>query len=275
MPAGSRPWTAAAIRSATTGASKWAVEPAFESGRSVASPRAKTFAPAADPERVPVGREPAARRRGEPGVDQELLALVGRDEDQEVVGELLALEAQDDLAVRVDRLDVEERVELDPLLGEDRRRHVRDALDRERPPDRRAEVDRRSVAQAALAELASMRNATSSGAGGHLYGIPAIPITIRPPVNASSAARRPRRPRPCRSGGPHREVLDRLGHDPGAGGEDEVVVGQRPAVGQLDLAGPLRRPGRPSRRRGSPGRRAGSARAGGGWRLARRPSRCT
>jgi hypothetical protein len=37
---------------------------------------------------------------------------------------------------------------------------------------------------------ASMRNDTSSGAGGHLYGIPAMAMTIRPPVNASSARRR-------------------------------------------------------------------------------------
>ena len=35
----------------------------------------------------------------------------------------------------------------------------------------------------------SIRNATSSGAGGHLYGMPAMPMTILPPVNASSALR--------------------------------------------------------------------------------------
>ena len=120
----SRPSTAAAIRSATTGASKCAVEPAFESGRSVASPRAKTFG------RPPtwrvcrsVGSQPPGRR-GEAGVDEELLALVRRHEDQQVVRQLLALEALDDLALRVDRLDVEERVELDALLLEDRGGHL-------------------------------------------------------------------------------------------------------------------------------------------------------
>jgi len=35
----------------------------------------------------------------------------------------------------------------------------------------------------------STRNATSSGAGGHLYGMPAMPMTIFPPVKASSATR--------------------------------------------------------------------------------------
>ena len=35
----------------------------------------------------------------------------------------------------------------------------------------------------------SMRNATSSGAGGHLYGMPAMPMTILPPSKASSAVR--------------------------------------------------------------------------------------
>ncbi len=35
----------------------------------------------------------------------------------------------------------------------------------------------------------SIRNATSRGAGGHLYGMPAMPITILPPLNASSALR--------------------------------------------------------------------------------------
>ena len=92
-----------------------------------------------------------------------------------------------------------------------------------------------------------MRKATSSGAGGHLYGMPAMPMTIRPPSNASSAVRR-------RSGGLGAvevvglgvEMLDRLGHDPRPGGEHELVVaraaGRRrarrsaPLVDALDLA---------------------------------------
>ena len=72
-----------------------------------------------------VGSQPPGAGR-EAGVDEELLALVRRDEDEQVVGELLALEAQDDLPLRVDRLDVEERVELDPLLLEDRGGHLAD-----------------------------------------------------------------------------------------------------------------------------------------------------
>ena len=35
----------------------------------------------------------------------------------------------------------------------------------------------------------SIRNATSSGAGGHLYGIEAMPMTTRPPLNSSRAWR--------------------------------------------------------------------------------------
>ena len=79
---------------------------------------------AGDLERVPVGRQPATGRRREPGIDQELLALVRRHEDEQVVAELLAFEAQDDLALRVDGLDVEEGVELDVLGLEDRGGHL-------------------------------------------------------------------------------------------------------------------------------------------------------
>ena len=83
--------------------------------------------PAAHLEGVAIGRQPAAGRRREPGVDQELLALVRRHEDEQVVGQLLALEALDDLALGIDRLDVEERVQLDALLLEDRGGHLADA----------------------------------------------------------------------------------------------------------------------------------------------------
>ena len=94
-----------------------------------------------------------------------------------------------------------------------------------------------------------MRNATSSGAGGHLYGIPAMPMTIRPPRNASSA----RRSRAAAVGGVEVmglgvEVLDRLGHDPRAGREDEMVVAKRQAIGQGDDPRATRRRRRPRRR---------------------------
>ena len=68
-------------------------------------------------------------------------------------GQLLALEALDDVPLGIDRLDVEERVQLDALLLEDRGRHLGHALDRERATDRRAEVELARLAQAALAEL--------------------------------------------------------------------------------------------------------------------------
>ena len=55
-----------------------------------------------------------------------------------------------------------------------------------------------------------------------------MPMTIRPPVNASSACAELER----RLGGVEVvrlgvEVLDRLGHDARAGGQDEVVVAER------------------------------------------------
>ena len=83
-------------------------------------------------------------------------------------GQLLALEALDDLALGVDRLDVEERVELDPLLLEDRVA-ISDTLSivNARPIGEQkwiSLVSRRPRSRSS----ASIRNATSSGAGGHL-----------------------------------------------------------------------------------------------------------
>ena len=80
-------------------------------------------------------------------------ALVRRHEDEQVVRQLLALEALHDLALGVDRLDVEERVELDALALEDRRRHLADALDGEGAPDGRAEVQLALLPQAPFAQL--------------------------------------------------------------------------------------------------------------------------
>ena len=62
-----------------------------------------------------------------------------------------------------------------------------------------------------------------------------MPMTIRPPVNASSA----RRSSSAASArvevmGLGVEVLDRLGHDPRPGREDEVVVAESLAVRELD-----------------------------------------
>src|SRR6185436_11916790 len=73
--------------------------------------------------------------------------------DQKVVRQLLPLEARDDPTDGVDRLHVEERMELDPLLLKDRRSHLAHALDRERTSDRRAEVELRPVAEVPFAEL--------------------------------------------------------------------------------------------------------------------------
>ena len=60
-----------------------------------------------------------------------------------------------------------------------------------------------------------------------------MPMTIRPPLKASSAARR-RRAASARVEvvGLGVEVFDRLGHDPRAGREDQLVVAERQAVGQ-------------------------------------------
>jgi hypothetical protein len=78
---------------------------------------------------------------------------VRRDQDQQVVWQFLALKALDHLPLGIDRLDIEERVELDPLLLEDRRRHLGHGLDRERPPDGRAEMELARFTQVPLPRL--------------------------------------------------------------------------------------------------------------------------
>ena len=62
-----------------------------------------------------------------------------------------------------------------------------------------------------------------------------MPMTMRPPLNASRAWRS------CQRGlggvevvGLRVEVLDGLGHDTGAGRQDELVVAQPLAIGELD-----------------------------------------
>jgi len=74
-------------------------------------------------------------------------------EDEEAVGQLVAFEALDDLALGVDGFDVEEGVQLDAALLEDRPRHLSDRLDRAGAPDRRAEVHLGPVAKAAPPQL--------------------------------------------------------------------------------------------------------------------------
>ena len=154
MPAGSRPSIAATIRSVDDRRLEVGGRAGLRQRQVGRIAEREDVRPVADLEGVPIGRQPAARRRREAGVDEELLALVRRHEDEQVVRQLLALEALDDLALGIDGLDVEERVQLDALGLEDRRRHLGHALDRERTPDRRAEVDLALVAQATLAQLA-------------------------------------------------------------------------------------------------------------------------
>ena len=109
-----------------------------------------------------------------------------------------------DLAGRVDRLDVEERVELDALGLEDRRRHVGHALDREGAADRRAEVaSSRAVADAALAELRLDEERDLERRRRALVGHPGD--ADDDPAAAERVERRAQRrppPRRCRSGGP-------------------------------------------------------------------------
>ena len=142
------------------------------------------------------------------------------------------LEGLDDLALRVERLHVEEGVELDALLGQDRRHHLRHRFDGECPPDRGAEVDLGLGPDAALAHLgfdqegdlqrgrwALVRHA---GDGDH----DSAPGEVIQCVPQSERAGR------CRSDGPRCKVRDLVRRDPRSGGEDEVVVAERPTIGQ-------------------------------------------
>ena len=74
--------------SASTSPSKCVTEPAFEVGRSVASPSAKTFGRAVGLQRVLVGRD-EAERVAEPGRALDVRrAAVQRDGDEQVEVEL-------------------------------------------------------------------------------------------------------------------------------------------------------------------------------------------
>ncbi len=160
------------------------------------------------------GREPAAGRRGEPGVHEVPLALVRGQEDERVIGQLLALEALVHLALGADGRDVEERVELDALLFEDRRRHLVDGLDAERAPDRRALVGHGRDADHDLP--AGERDERRPKAAGGPGGVEVMRLLLN--------------------------VLVRLGQDPGARGQDQVVVAARGAVDQDHLPRRLVRP---------------------------------
>ena len=81
----------------------------------------------------------------------------------------------------------------------------------------------------------SRRNATSSGAGGHLYGIPAMPMTT--PAAIEPVQRRAESLGPLgriEMVGFGVEVLDRLRHDPRPCRQDELVVTQWESIGQGD-----------------------------------------
>ncbi len=158
-----------------------------------------------------------------------------RHEDQQVVGEFLALEALHDLPVGVDSLDIEEGVELDALALEDGRRHLRDRLDGERAPDRRAVVHLRPATDAPFTELRFDEE-------GHLQR--RRWALVRHPGDADDDAATIEgvqcAAKPCgRFGGVEvirlgREVVDVVRDDPGPRREHQVVIGDPLAVHEMD-----------------------------------------
>ncbi len=193
--------------------------------------------PPADLQGGAIGRQPSAGCRRQARIDEELLALVRRHEDEQVVGELLALEALDDVALGIDGLDVEERVQLDALALQNRRGHVGHALDRERAPDRRAEVELGTFAQPALAQLGlDQKRDLQRGRWAlvrHARDADHDPAAGERVERLAQLERRLGGVEVLRLG---LEVLDRLGHDARAGGEHEVVVGEALAIGEVDEA---------------------------------------
>ncbi len=146
--------------SARISAWKWTTEPAFEDGRFVASPMTKMFSCVLRPQRLGVGRD-EAQLVAEAGALDDLGAHVRRDGDEEIVGDLAPVVA-DDLAGRgVDALRAEIGDDADLALVEQRaerggrhrlregageRRHVDDV-------DRVAELAPREVRVAEEREL--------------------------------------------------------------------------------------------------------------------------
>ena len=105
--------------------SKCAAEPAFEVGRSVASPRAKTFGFARRLERVRVGRDEAERVAEAGRAVDEGCAAVERNGDEQVEGELAAVVGDEPAAGAVDLAGAELDLDLDLLLVEQMRQVLR------------------------------------------------------------------------------------------------------------------------------------------------------
>ena len=104
--------------SVSTSPSKWVTEPAFEVGRSVASPSANTFGFASGLQRGLVGRD-EPERVSEPGRALDVGgAAVKRDGHEQIEGDLAAVVGDEPAADSVDLAGVELGHELDLLLAE-------------------------------------------------------------------------------------------------------------------------------------------------------------
>ena len=236
--------------STRTSPSKWVTDPAFEAGRLAASPMAKMFGATSD---CSVCGSVATKSRASPSPGESADvggAAVHRDDDGQVEGDLALVVADEPSAVAVDLAGVELGDQLDAALLEhpaERRRRGRLG---ERAVQRGDVGELDLVADAAFVEVPVGQEAELErrhrALDRHVDHVDDEPTALeavelrRQRGGAVEVVEREDLLHPARPGQP----LGLLRDEAGAGGDDQHVVVERRAVGQVHPLGPRCRRGR-------------------------------
>ena len=134
-----------------------------------------------DVQRVLVGGEPSARRRRGRSRSRPAAPLCGGTRTSRSYSAFSPSSDSTTPALASTASTLKNVVSPIPRSSMIRLDQLRGALDRERPVQRREQLDLALVAEPLLRRYSSTMNVNSTGAGGHLYGMPATPTFSRPP----------------------------------------------------------------------------------------------